>query len=167
MSLRITRDEQKLIQALVTSLRSTCGRKAVGAVITAGGRTISEGYAGPPGGFPHCTHRCKVASTANGGCERTIHAEMNAIAYAARHGISTEGSTLYCTDSPCYNCAKVIINTGIIRVVYLRPYRDTSGIELLTQSGITCEMINVNSVHFTNLAQLFASGGQGLPLEAE
>ena len=157
--MRITRDEQMMLHALVTSLRSTCGRKAVGAVIAKEGRIISSGYAGPPSGFPHCTEACKVASSANGGCQRTIHAEMNALAYAARHGISTEGATLYCTDSPCLNCAKPLINTGIIRVCYLRPYRDTS--------GIPCETINVSSAHFTNLAQLFASGGVGLPLSLE
>lgn len=161
--MRITRDEQMLLHALIVSLRSTCGRKAVGAIIAKDGRIISSGYAGPPSGFPHCDQACKVASTANGGCHRTIHAEQNAVAYAARHGISTMGATLYCTDSPCLPCSKQLINTGIVRVVYLRPYRDTSGIETLKLAGISCETLTVPSVHFANLAQLYASGGS-LPI---
>lgn len=160
--MRITRDEEMMLHALVTSLRSTCGRKAVGAVIMKDGRIISSGYAGPPSGFPHCTQACVEASTA--GCTRTVHAEQNAIAYAARHGISTAGATIYCTDSPCLNCANQLINTGIIRVVYLRPYRDVSGLTLLQQAGIICEMQTVNSVHLENLHLLSVSGGLGLPL---
>lgn len=167
MSIRITRDEQMMLHALVTSLRSTCGRKAVGAIIAKEGRIISSGYAGPPAGFPHCTEACKVASSANGGCQRTVHAEQNAVAYAARHGISTEGAVLYCTDSPCLPCAKQLINTGLIGVKYLRPYRDTSGIEILLSAGIPCEIQTVPSVVFQNLHQLFVSMGTGLPLALE
>lgn len=145
--MRISRDEQMGLHALVTSMRSTCGRKAVGAVIAKDGRIISSGYAGPPSGFPHCNAEClKIAES--GGCQRTVHAEQNAIAYAARHGISTDGATLYCTLSPCLNCAKQIINSGIIRVVYLEQYRDTSGIDLLKQVGIPCETTTVNYVAF-------------------
>lgn len=165
--MRITRDEQMMLHALVTSLRSTCGRKAVGAIIAKDGRIISSGYAGQPGGFAHCTPACLAASNVNGGCQRTIHAEQNAIAYAARHGISTQGATLYCTDSPCKNCAMQIINTGIIAVKYLRPYRDTTGVEILKHAGITCEIQIVNSVHYMNLHQLSVCGGTGLPLSQE
>lgn len=139
--MRISRDEQMGLHALVTSLRSTCGRKAVGAIIAKDGRIISSGYAGPPSGFAHCNSDCVSGSA--GGCQRTVHAEQNAIAYAARHGISTQGATLYCTLSPCLNCSKQLINSGIIKVIYLEKYRDTSGIDLLTQVGIPCEMINV------------------------
>jgi dCMP deaminase len=157
-STRISRDEQMMLHALVTSLRSTCGRKSVGAIIAIGGRVVSSGYAGPPSGFDHCTMACKELGALSG-CQRTVHAEQNAVAYAARHGISTEGATLYCTDSPCLNCAKQLINTGIIRVCYLRPYRDTSGIDLLIQAGIPCEMITVHYARFMNLHQLYVSGG--------
>lgn len=156
--MRISRDEQMTTHAMVTALRSTCGRKMVGAIIAKEGRVISSGYAGPPAAFPHCTEACVVASSANGGCTRTVHAEQNAIAYAARHGISTEGATLYTTCSPCPNCAKLIINSGIIRVVYLEQYRDTSGIDLLRTVGIQCEIQTVPYAHFTNLRQTFASG---------
>lgn len=155
--MRITRDEQMALQALITALRSTCGRKQVGAIIALDGRIISSGYAGPPSGFPHCDTRCVHASNASGvGCQRTVHAEQNAIAYAARHGISTSGSTLYTTCSPCPNCAKLIINSGIVQVKYIEHYRDTSGIDLLRSAGIPCEIQTVPSAHFTSLQQLYA-----------
>lgn len=160
--MRITRDQQMILQALITSMRSTCGRKAVGAIIAKDGRIISSGYAGPPSSFPHCDPTCKQVSTALGGCNRTIHAEQNAVAYAARHGISTDGATLYCTDSPCETCAKILINTGIIRVAYLRPYRDLTGINLLQRANIPCETVNVPSAAFQSLHQLYASGGLDL-----
>lgn len=140
---RISRDEQMALHALVTALRSTCGRKSVGAIIAKDGRIISSGYAGPPSGFPHCDASCKVASSAMGGCRRTIHAEQNAVAYAARHGIATEGATLYCTLSPCENCAKLIISSGIIMVKYTEQYRDPSGIEFLQSVNISCQLITV------------------------
>ena len=155
--MRLTRDEQMAYHALITSLRSTCGRKMVGAIIAREGRIISSGYAGPPSGFPHCDKACKVASGAMGGCQRTIHAEQNAIAYAARHGISAQNSTLYCTLSPCTSCAKLIINSGIIEVKYIEQYRDTSGIDLLKSAGIPCTIVNVNSAVSANLLQAYAS----------
>ena len=155
--MRLTRDEQMAYHALITSLRSTCGRKMVGAIIAREGRIISSGYAGPPAGFPHCTKACMVAASATGGCQRTIHAEQNAIAYAARHGISTAGAMLYCTLSPCTNCAKLIINSGIIGVKFIEQYRDASGIELLISAGIPCTTISVNSAISANLQQVYAS----------
>ena len=156
--MRITRDEQMGLYALVTSLRSTCGRKAVGSVIEKEGRVIATGYAGPPSGFPHCSPECMQAHS--GGCDRTIHAEANAIAYAARHGIATHGSTLYCTLSPCINCAKSIISAGIVRVKYIEQYRITDGIDLLEKAGIKCEILTVPSAHFQNLHQLYVSGAR-------
>ena len=155
--MRPTRDEVAMIHAMLTSLRSTCGRKQVGATIYKDGRPISAGYAGPPAGFPHCTPECLHASNANGGCNRTIHAEQNALAYAARAGRSTEGATLYCTLSPCEACAKLIINSGIQKVVYWEEYRNTDGIRLLRGAGITCEILAVRTAIFTNMLQMFAS----------
>lgn len=164
--MRISRDEQMGLHALVTSLRSTCGRKAVGAIIAKDGRIISSGYAGPPSGFDHCNKQCMQAAKTNG-CQRTVHAEQNAIAYAARHGISTDGATLYCTLSPCLNCAKQLINSGIIRVVYLEQYRDTSGIDLLKQVGIPCETISVNYATFTKHLPEYVCGDKGAQLPPE
>lgn len=71
------------------------------------------------------------------GCTRSLHAETNAIAFAARAGVSVEGCTMYCTMSPCINCAKVIVNSGIKKLVYMEKYRDTSGLDLLKSAGIT------------------------------
>ena len=153
---RVSRDAQMLMQAMVTSLRSTCGRRQVGAIIALDGRVISSGYAGPPSGHPHCDHRCFTASNAMGGCNRTIHAEANAIAYAARHGISTTGATLYCTLSPCRECAKIIISSGIKRVCYLEAYRDLSGVNLLQESGIVCETQIAIYAHFAKCLQMSA-----------
>jgi len=80
------------------------------------------------------------------------------LAYAARSGRSTEGATLYCTLSPCLECAKLIINSGVLRVVYYDQYRITDGIDLLKKANIKCEMLNVNSAILINLQNMFASG---------
>ena len=135
--MRITRDQMLIEMAITVSKRSTCRRKHVGAIIAIDGRVLSIGYAGSPAGTPHCDddgHDCVIGP--DGGCIRTVHAELNAITFAAKQGIALNGSVLYCTDSPCLNCAKAIINCGITEVRYLRRYRDTSGIELLAEANV-------------------------------
>jgi dCMP deaminase len=120
----------------VIEKRSTCDRKKVAAIIEREGRIISMGYAGAPSGLPHCIDvGCKIDPD-TGGCIRTVHAEANAIAFAAKNGISTEGATLYCTMSPCLNCAKLIINCGIKEVIYKEEYRNKDGINLLKEAGV-------------------------------
>lgn len=137
---RPTRDELGIRLAIVYSTRGTCLRAQVGAVIVRGGRAISAGYVGSPSGQPHCTDAgCLLAE--DGGCIRTVHAEANAISFAARAGASTEGSTLYTTHSPCLGCAKLIINAGIRRVVYDEEYRITDGVELLLDAHVEVEQI--------------------------
>lgn len=134
---RITRDQMLMYMAISASHRSTCERKKVGALLAIDGRPISVGYAGAPSGFQHCHEAiCDLSQP----CTRTIHAETNAIAFAARQGIATEGSTLYCTLAPCLDCAKLIINAGIRRVVYYELYRTSNGLDLLQQAGIPAEM---------------------------
>ena len=152
MNHRISRDESLMAQALITSLRSTCSRKQVGAILALQGRIISSGYAGAPSGLPHCLDvGCEVnAINPHLGCQRTVHAELNAIAYAARHGISTNGASLYCTLSPCVNCAKALINAGITHVFFHEAYRDQSGIKLLLESGVQCTQLNALSVNVTH-----------------
>lgn len=121
--------------ASVISLRGTCNRAQVGAVLARDGRIIATGYVGAPSGLPHCQDvGCDVSEFS--GCLRTVHAEANAIAFAARYGIATEGSNLYCTHSPCGNCAKLIINAGISRVIYEQQYRDAKPILMLRSVGI-------------------------------
>lgn len=123
----------------IVSQRSTCGRKAVGAVLALEGRPLSVGYAGPPSGAPHCNSL--VCPDLSVPCVRTIHAEMNAIAFAARKGIAIEGAELYVTLSPCLACAKVIVNSGIKRVYYRELYRLPEGPYFLQYSGIGCEQL--------------------------
>lgn len=137
---RITRDEMLMKMAELASLRSTCNRLHVGAVIAQDGRVVSTGYAGAPSGVPHCDDNNCNASTP---CNRTVHAEAGAITYAARAGIKLAGSTIYCTHQPCLKCSQLIINSGIARVVWKIPYRDNSGLELLLSVGISIERFQV------------------------
>lgn len=130
-STRISRDEALMENALTWSRRGTCLRKQVGAVIALESRVISTGYVGAPAGLPHCDeHNCSQDRP----CNRTVHAEANAIAFAARKGIATEGATLYTTLSPCEPCARLIINAGITELVFLDRYRDPAGLILLCEA---------------------------------
>jgi dCMP deaminase len=133
---RISRDEMLMTIAEVVARRSTCCRKNIGAVLARDGRFFAPGYNGAPSGMPHCEPgTCNAANP----CTRTIHAEANAIAFAARYGIATEGSTLYVTVSPCNDCAKLIINSGVVRVVFRERYRIDAPIKLLNDAGIETE----------------------------
>jgi len=129
----------------------TCDRKKVGAIIVREGRCISWGYNGSLPGMPHCSENQhgwmgnaehwgedmnKVVEKY--GCRNVTHAEANAVAFAARQGISTDGGTLYVTVSPCETCARLIIASGIQRVVYSEEYRDPAGIQLLSKAEISC-----------------------------
>lgn len=135
---RISRDFALLSTALIMAKRSTCLRKQVGAVIAIKGRILSTGYGGAPSGFAHCLESiCDLTKP----CLRTVHAESNAIAFAARYGIPTEGATLYTSLSPCPDCAKLIINTGIKQVIYFEAYRLQDGIHLLQDAGLEVEQL--------------------------
>ena len=132
---RMKRDSVFIGMADLMRGRSACWRKQVGAIIVKDNRPISTGYNGPFTGRPHCTQNsCKGAN-----CDISIHAEANAIAFAARNGVSTEGCTLYVSLSPCINCAKLIIAAGITKVVYSEEYRDRSGVELLGNANVSVE----------------------------
>ncbi len=122
------------------SKRSTCNRAEVGALIELEGRILSIGYAGSPAGLPHC-HDVGCLSGPDGGCLRTIHAEANAIAFAAKTGIRIDGASLWCSLTPCLPCAKLIINSGIHRVFAIENYRDSSGVDLLRQAKIYLEIV--------------------------
>ena len=123
----------QIVQMFAT--RSTC-LKVNGAILVKGNRLISQGYNGSPPGQPHCIDLGECEVGPDGGCIRTIHAEANSICWAAKFGISTEGSTMFCTSSPCYTCAKLIINSGVKKVIYLDEYRDPHGVELLKECRI-------------------------------
>ncbi len=122
--------------AFMVSKRSTCSRKQVGALAEKDGRVLVTGYNGSPSGFPHCTDRGGCRLDESGGCLDTVHAEANLIAFAAKHGISLEGATVYTTCAPCLGCAKLLINAGIKKVIYMEEYRDTRGKDLLLQAGV-------------------------------
>lgn len=155
MSTRPDIDTTLMGTALLWEERSTCSRNHVGAVIALNGRSIGTGYNGAPSGMPHCDHDLSAAlpyrratppsmpflptSRPDMACRIAVHAEANAIAYAARHGVAIEGATIYTTLSPCYDCSKLIITAGLARVVFNRSYRDPAGIDLLRNAGLTVD----------------------------
>ena len=126
----------------------TCDRARVGAVLTKDGRCVSWGFNGAPPGLPHCAdndHGWRGTQRPQDieihGCVNATHAEANALAFAARQGISTDDSTLYVERSPCVDCARLLIAVGIKRVVYLVPYRDHSGEDLLREAKVVVECL--------------------------
>ncbi len=127
-------DEYFLNIAETVSTRSTCPRRAVGAVIVRDRQILSTGYNGAPRGLAHCTDLgCLMR---DGHCVRASHAEMNAIAQAAFHGVRVAGATLYATDKPCLICSKLLINSGITKIVYVRDYPDEVSDRMLMDAGI-------------------------------
>jgi len=129
--MRPTRSETLLDVAEIIARRSTCNRLNVGAVVARDGRILTTGYNGPPSGMDHCEHEEFEIQ-----CNLAVHAEANALAFAARYGMSTDGAEMFLTDSPCHNCAKLIINAGIVRVYYSKEYRLTHGVDLLEYAGV-------------------------------
>jgi dCMP deaminase len=129
---RPTRNDMLMEIAGVVAKRSTCNRLAVGAVISRDARVLSMGYNGPAASLPHCEH-------INGQpCDAAVHAEANAVAFAARNGIATNETILYVTHSPCLKCSQLIVNAGIHVCVYQNAYRVTDGIDLLQSAGVQC-----------------------------
>lgn len=149
--IRPSRDTRLMAHAYIEQDQSTCERNHVGCVIARDRRIIATGYNGAPAGMPHCTHKLDTFNAveidpyqwprSERGCRVSVHAEANAFAFAARHGLSTDGADLYTTLSPCYECSKLIVNAGIVRVVYDRPYRDRTGLDLLVAAGVGVEKI--------------------------
>ncbi|MFO8018246.1 MAG: dCMP deaminase family protein [Promethearchaeia archaeon] len=140
---RISKDDYFMQLAEVVSKRSTCLKRNVGAVLVKGAHIISTGYNGAPSGFKHCTPESCVRKNIKSGerpelC-RGVHAEINCIIQAAIHGTSIEGNTtLYSTTFPCMNCLKLLINSGINRLVYKEGYNMENAIkqDLLRESEI-------------------------------
>lgn len=133
--MRVSRDQMMMDIAFMVGQRATCDRRRVGAVISRESRVVSTGYNGPPSGMTHCNHKA-LGVGGSAGCSQAVHAEANAIIFAARHGIATEGCALYTTCEPCLECAKLIINAGIQQVIYTFPYRAHEGLELLRAAGL-------------------------------
>jgi len=123
----------------------TCDRKQVGALIVRDGRCISWGYNGAPPGAPHCSYNNhgypREEKVYAEGCLNATHAEANALAFAARQGISTDKATLYVTVSPCPVCSRLLIAAGIRAVGFTEEYRDPTGLDILLNAGILCAAI--------------------------
>jgi dCMP deaminase len=102
--------------------RSTCDRKHIGAVIVRDKTILSTGYNGSIRGLPHCDEVGHLME--NGHCVRTVHAEANAIAQAARNGVNIAGAEVYITASPCWTCFKLLANAGIVKIIFGEFYRD-------------------------------------------
>lgn len=159
---RPNREEYYMAMATLASSRSTCLSRHVGAVIVKNDNPISFGYNGPARGVTHCEEK--------GGCIRRAkadyasgkyleicpasHAEQNAIAFAALHGISTEGATIYVTAFPCKDCMNSLINAGIKTVIYYGDYNSEISKEISESSGIEIrnyEGRDVEEVLFTSM----------------
>ena len=134
---RPSREETYIAISLIISLRGTCLRGKNGCVITQENRIVATGYNGRFKG--ECTEKTCDLKT---GCVNAVHAEENAIAFAAKQGISLTGSTLYCTSCPCYHCAKLITQAGIYKVVYQQEYRNDEGKILLQSMGVITTKLN-------------------------
>lgn len=104
----------------LVSSRATCDRKHVGAVIVRDNRILATGYNGSIPGMPHCDDVGHMMD--DGHCVRTIHAEVNAIAQAAKMGLSVDGAAMYCNTLPCWNCFKTIVSSGIAKIVWQSDY---------------------------------------------
>ncbi len=148
MSERIDWHSYFMSIAKLVAERATCNRAKIGAVIVRDRNIIATGYNGSPAGLPHCTEvGCLIYESKNPNgeveenCFRTIHAEINAITQAAKHGTSIDAAEIYITASPCYHCLKTLINCGIKKFFYAMPYKMHNVEELVRLSGV--ELIHV------------------------
>ena len=131
-------DAKYLRMAKIWATNSYCKRRQVGALLVKDNMIISDGYNGTPAGFEN------VCEDENGVTKPyVLHAEANALTKVAKSGNSAAGATLYVTASPCMECSKLIIQSGIKRVVYSDEYRLDDGIKLLTRAGIEVEKLEV------------------------
>jgi dCMP deaminase len=162
ISSRPTWDEYFMMLAKLTATRSTCLAFPVGAVIVKDRQVLSTGYNGSPSGSAHCTTQgycypdvsaCNVAKALP---SRSVHAEANAIAQAAKHGISTDGASIYVTLEPCLSCLKLIISAGIREVFYETKFNSGDNLKvrdfLLQGSAISIVQIEVSEATATRSA---------------
>jgi dCMP deaminase len=124
--------------------RGTCHRKHVGSVIVRDRTILATGYNGSIRGMPHCDEVGHMME--NGHCTRTVHAEANAICQAARNGVSLDRGEIYITASPCWNCFKLIVNSGIKKIVFGEFYRDDRIFEAAEFLGIEVAFLNDEGV---------------------
>lgn len=152
-------DEYFMKIARVVGERGTCDRGRSGCVIVKDKRILVTGYVGAPAGVAHCDevgHEMHTVVPEDGSqskhCIRTTHAEQNAIANAARKGIAVEGATLYCHMTPCYTCAKILINAGIMRVVAEKDYHVAKrSKEVFKEAGVEFVLLNDEIETYANM----------------
>ena len=138
---RLPWDEYFMQIAVQVATRSTCDRKHVGAVIVRDRTILSTGYNGSVRGMPHCDDVGHMMEDTH--CVATVHAEANAIIQAAKNGTSIDGADIYVTASPCWNCFKLIANSGIRRIFYLEFYRDEKVLAVALQAGIEMRQVGM------------------------
>lgn len=132
-------DQRYMRMAMVCAENSYCTRRKVGALIVKDKMIISDGYNGTPSGFEN------VCELEDGTTKSyVLHAEANALTKIAKSGNNSDGATLYVTTSPCMECSKLIIQSGIKRVVYLDEYHVLDGLDLLARAGIEVVHINID-----------------------
>ncbi len=142
-------DEYFMRIAQQVAERATCLRRSIGAVVVLNKRILSTGYNGAPSGLPHCSEtgclrdELQVPSGERHELCRGLHAEMNALLQGARHGIRMDGATLYSTHVPCSLCSKMLINTGVVRVVAAVEYPDPLAREMLLQAGVKLDVLHL------------------------
>lgn len=144
-------DKRFMEMAKLVSTWASCYKsdRKIGAVIVLGKRVMTTGYNGAPAGVRTCVERGEclreklgIASGTRHETCYAVHAEQNAIIQAARLGVSIDGGTLYCTHQPCILCAKMIVNSGIRRVVYEQGYPDEFSRQILSEGGVSVERWN-------------------------
>lgn len=159
MEKRIPWDQYFMLQAVLLSLRSTCTRLSVGAILVRDQRMIAGGYNGSVSGDKHCIDDgCYMV---DGHCLRTIHAEMNAVLQCAKFGIPTDGAELYVTDFPCLQCTKMLLQAGVKKIHYLRNYHnDPYALELLKLKEVELEQVKLDKEYIDTalFKQLVAKG---------
>ena len=135
--------------AQLASTRSTCIRRHVGAVLVKEKKILATGYNGAPSGISHCADvGClrdeeQIPSGQRHELCRGLHAEQNAILQAAYHGVSIQGSVLFCTNFPCVICSKMLINAGIRQIFYLEGYPDPLSETMLNEAGMELRRIEM------------------------
>jgi dCMP deaminase len=136
---RVSWDHYFMDIAKTVAARATCDRKRVGTVIVRDKIILSTGYNGSIRGMPHCDEVGHQMEDSH--CVRVVHSEINAVLQSAKNGVAIDGATIYVTCSPCWNCFKLIANTGIKRIVYSEFYRDDRIFDVATKLGIQLEQL--------------------------
>ena len=148
---RIPWNQYFMLQAVLLSLRSTCERLSVGAILVRDKRVIAGGYNGAVSGDDHCIDvGCYVV---DGHCLWTIHAEMNAVLQCSKFGIPTDRAEIYVTDFPCLQCTKSLLQAGIKKIYYMRNYHnDDYAIRLLKRKKVAVEQVKVEPKYLNTVS---------------